>query len=177
MALSAFCDDRNGLLTSLRRLIARQPSTPGIVCLGAHMLHGLDACEAGWAFADKFAVDPTAEIAESVSVGKSSGIDVIDSIASGSGQVLCPAGSRAWIDHARSVGRQVVVVTLLGSRLPPKLWSAFLLRNGIDASSDQPGVWELIDLDQFDQMIDPEGLRTLDEWAADCPDVVELARG
>ena len=177
-ALSAFCSDKNALLTALRRLTTRQPESPGIVCLGAHMLHELDACDAGWALTDRFALDPTAEIAESISVGKSSGMDVIDSVASGPGLVLCPAGSKAWIDHAREAGRKVVIVMPLGSRLPARLWGAYLARNGIDVAADeQPGSMELIEIDQFDELIDPEGLRTLDEWAADCPDVAELARG
>ena len=178
-ALSAFCSDDNALLTALRQLISRQPLKPGIVCLGAHMLHGLDACEAGWAIADKFTYDPTAEIAESVSITESGGTDVIDSIASGPGQALCPAGTRAWIDDGRSAGRSIVVVTPFGSRLPARLWKGFLARNGVDleGSDDASGSMELIEIDRFDDLIDAEGLKPRGEWTADCPDVAELVRG
>ena len=178
-ALAAFCSDRNALLTALRQLIARQPASTGIVCLGAHMLHGLDACAAGWELADRFMEDESGEIAESVAYGEAGGTEVIDSLASGPGQVLCPAGTPAWIKSGRTKGRSIVVVTPFGSRLPAKLWKAYLARNGIDGAGDQErsGLPELVDLDRFDDLIDADGVKPRDEWVADCPDVAELARG
>lgn len=177
-ALGAFCGDDNAMLVALRQLIGRLGESPGMLCLGANILHSLDSCEAGWEFADRLAEDRTADIAETVAIAEAGGTDVIDSIASGPGQVLCPAGTAAWIAHARGAGRSVVVVTPLGTRLPSRLWQTFLTRNGVTSGrNDGSGSRELLETASFDDLIDGEGVRPLDAWAADCPDVAELARG
>lgn len=179
-ALATFCDDQNTLLIALRQLISRQPESPGLLCFGARLLHAIEPREAGYALVDEFFADRTIEIAESIAITEAGGTDVIDSIASGPGQVLCPAGTKAWIEHAREGSRSVVVVTPFASRLPERLWRSYLERNEVDGATDadpSPGALEVLPLDSFDDLIDSGGVRPLEEWSADCPDVVEIARG
>ncbi len=180
-ALAAFAHDPRALLVSLKGLITRQPDSPGLLGLAAHMVQALEPIQAGWAFADALSEDQTEDIAETIAITEAGGTDVIDSIASGqspSGDgvtMLCPAGTQAWIDHARQAGRSVVVVTPLGSRLPTLLWQRYLEHNG-QVSNSLPGEHELIKLDAFDEIIGPNGLSDLDAWQPDCPDVAEVAR-
>lgn len=175
-ALTAFCRDDNAMLVALRQLIARQPESAGILCLGATIVHALDPCDAGWEFCDRVTADRTADIAETVAIAESGGTDVIDSIASGPGEVLCPGGTTAWIEHARASGRSVVVVTPIGTRLPARMWRGFLARNGMSPENegDQMAM-ELLQISRFDDVVDADGVRPLEAWAADCPDVAELA--
>ena len=178
-ALAAFGRDPNALLVALRQLISRQPESPGLLALGATMLHALDPVQAGYDFVDRLHVDPTAELAELIASAEAGGTDVIDSIASGPGQVVCPAGTDAWIDSARAAGRSVVVVTPLGSRLPNHLWEGYLGRNGWDrpVEPDEPAVIPVVlPLETFDDLIDGEGVRPLDSWSPDCPAAIEIAR-
>ena len=153
------------------------------------MVHSLDPIDRGWEFADELAQDRTLEIAETIAITEAGGTDVIDSIASGLGAanenpvVLCPAGTKAWIDHAREQGRSLAAVTPLGSRLPPMLWSRYLDLNvtvgntGAEAFGEAiPGEHELIALDVFDELIGSAGLTPPNDWRPDCPDVAELAR-
>lgn len=176
-AFAAFANKPQMLLVALRQLISRQSESPGLLALGAHMMHSLDALEAGWAFSDAMNEDRTADIAETIAVTESGGTDVIDSIASGRGssgrvEVVCPLGTQAWVDQAREAGRSVAAVTPLGSRLPPMLWASFLDRT---ASADGATVERLV-LDDFDDVIGPEGLKPPSSWEPDCPDVAEIAR-
>ena len=159
------------------------------------MIQALDPLDAGWDFSELVERDRTAEIAESVAITESGGTDVIDSIASGATsaggdgpgvELLCPAGTRAWIAHARSQGRSLAAVTPLGSRLPKMLWAGYLDRIGVEHSASDgaelEGVssplagHELVRIGLFDDLVGPNGLEPLNEWAPDCPDVAEIAR-
>lgn len=176
-AFGAFASKPQMLLVALRQLISRQPDSPGLLALGAHMMNSLDALEAGWSFSDALNEDRTADIAETIAVTESGGTDVIDSIASGRTtsaaiEVLCPLGTRAWIEQARAAGRSVAIVTPLGSRLPPMLWANYLER--IQTSNGQ--LTERLTIEDFDDVIGPEGLGDASSWSPDCPDVAELAR-
>ena len=184
-ALAAFSHDPNAMLVALKGLITRQPESPGLLGLAAHMVHSLDPVSAGWAFADDLHADRTADIAETLAIAESGGTDVIDSVASGvdadSGALtmLCPPGTTAWIGKARSEGRSVAVVTPKGSRLPPLLWARFVskhdrIQTGVGESV--AGELELIDAALFDDAVGNSGVTPLAEWEADSPDVAEVAR-
>ena len=178
-AFGAFSHDENALLVAIRQLISRQPESPGLLCLGAHMLYAVDAWDAGHRVVDGFVTDTTADVAESIAIAESGGTDVIDSIASGPGQVLCPSGTQSWIEHARRAGRSVVVVTPYGSRLPELMWRSYLDRNGYGEPTGDgvpPVSREVIALDSFDDLIDRDGVKPLDAWSPDCPEAVEIAR-
>ena len=172
---------------ALKGLISRQRTSPGLLALGAHMVHSLEPVSAGWAFADELAADRTIEIAETVAITEAGGTDVIDTIASGlnadTGEVelLCPAGTAAWIDHAKGAGRAVVAVTPLGTRLPAMLWGRFISEHDRVGDSDGgyeavPGEFERLDAACFDDLIGPTGTMPLADWEPDCPDVAEVAR-
>lgn len=172
-ALGAFARSPGAMLVALRQLIVRQPESAGLLALAAHMVQSLEPVEAGWAFAESLEMDRTTDQAEEIAISESGGTDVIDSLVSGPSEMLVPTGTTAWIEHARSAGRSVVVVTPLGTRLPRLLWRSYLERNGF--SPDHRDV-ELLDLDTFDDVIGPEGLLPVTSWQADCPDVAEVAR-
>ena len=145
------------------------------------MIQALDATEAGWDFAALLEQDRTAEIAESIAITEAGGTDVIDSIASGrvaggAVDVLCPAGTNAWIGHARESGRSIAVVTPVGTRLPAMMWEGFLDRNGLSTPEPTVGDSERIAIDHFDDLIGPDGIQPLSTWVPDCPDVAEIAR-
>lgn len=182
-AFSAFARDQRALLVALKGLIVRQPESPGLLALAAHMVQSLEPIEAGWSFADSLTDDRTLEIAETIAIAEAGGTDVIDSIATGrcsesnAVQVLCPAGTAAWVEHSRQGGRSVVIVTPLGSRLPALLWGRFLDHNGNpELGVNEPGQNELITLDTFDNLIGPNGIGETNSWQPDCPDVAEVAR-
>lgn len=178
-ALAAFSHNPQMLLVALRQLIARQPESPGLLALGAHMLHALDSLDAGWDFSQSLDDDRTVDIAETTAIAESGRTDVIDSIASGlasggSGvEVLCPAGTKSWLEDCRESCRSAAVVTPLGSRLPPLLWAAFS-----GPGDDGPAAMSLerLSLEKFDDVIGPGGVAPLSSWVPDCPDVAELAR-
>lgn len=171
-ALAAFAHDPNALLIALKGLISRQPESPGLLGLAAHMLHSLDPISAGWTYADDLTEDQTVDIAEMVAISESGGTDVIDTVASGidadSGELmmLCPTGTEAWINSARAAGRSVVAVTPKGSRLPKMLWTRFRANHQ----------HELLVANVFDDVIGPLGVTPLGDWQPDCPDVAEVAR-
>lgn len=172
-ALSAFTSRPNALLVALRQLIVRQPESAGLLGLAAHMVHSLEPIDAGWAFSEALDRDRTTGIAEQIAIVESGGTDVIDSIASGPSEVLCPLGTSAWIEHARTSGRSVAIVTPYGTRLPRLLWASYLERTGMT----EPGsAGERIGMETFDDLIGPDGLAPVDSWEADCPDVAEVAR-
>lgn len=184
-ALAAFAHNPNALLVALKGLISRQRTSPGLLALGAHMMHSLEPIPAGWAFADELAADRTTEIAETVAIAEAGGTDVIDTVASGrnadSGEIefLCPAGTEAWIDHAKGAGRSVVAVTPMGTRLPAMLWGRFIDehdRVGGDDAGSLPGEFERLPATRFDDVIGPNGVTPLEDWEPDCPDVAEVAR-
>ena len=179
------------MLVALKGLITRQPESPGLLCLAAHMVHSLDPVTSGWEFADELSADQTTDIAETIAITEAGGTDVIDSVASGIDgdstevMVLCPAGTEAWIESARSAGRSLAIVTPMGSRLPAMLWSRFQREHprvtsdateGSAASDRSPGEFELLPLSLFDDVISPVGLTPLSDWQPDCPDVAEVAR-
>lgn len=173
-ALAAFAREPNALLVALKGLITRQPDSPGLLGLAAHMVHSLDPIAAGWSYADELTEDRTADIAETVAITEAGGTDVIDSIASGrdseTGELMmmCPVGTKAWIQHARSAGRSVAVVTPKGSRLPTMLWTRFSTGHSHDV--------ELVAADSFDDAVSDSGITPLAAWQPDCPDVAEVAR-
>ncbi len=169
-SLAAFAREPNALLVAQRQLISRRPESPGLLCLAAHMAHAPDAVGAGYEFATSLEFDKTMEVAEVLAVAEAGGTDVIDSIASGPGQVLCPAGTTAWVDHARSSGRSVVVVMPRGTRLPKLLWASYLKRNGGDAAG------ELLAIDAFDDLVLDSGVQPISAWTPDAPDAAEFAR-
>ncbi len=176
-AFSVFSQKPQMLLVAVRQLISRQPESPGLLALGAHMVQALDPLEAGWAFSDALNEDRTSDIAETIAVAESGGTDVIDSIASGrttggAVEVVCPLGTRAWVEQARDAGRSVAIVTPLGTRLPPMLWSSFVER----MNGPEVGASDVLLLDEFDDLIGPDGLGELTTWSPDCPDVAEIAR-
>ena len=143
------------------------------------MVQAMDPIAAGYDFVDQLSADLTASNAEAIASAEVGGTDVIDSIASGPGTLLCPGGTKAWVASARAAGRSLVVVTPMGSRLPKHLWQSYLERNGISesATTESPPVTpELLPLDTFDDLIDGVGVRPLDSWTPDCPDVIEIAR-
>jgi len=176
-ALAAFSHNPQMLLVAVRQLIARQPESCGLLALGAHMMHSLDPLDAGWEFSGALEADRTADIAEATAIAESGGTDVIDSIASGRAagsseiELLCPVGTGAWVENARANGRSVVVVTPLGSRLPPMLWSSYLAENASTGASN-----ERLKISDFDDVIGPDGLGPTSSWSPDCPDVAEIAR-
>jgi len=172
-ALGAFSSQPGAMLVALRQLISRQPESPGLLALAAHMLQALDPLEAGWAFADALDTDRTSEQAEEVAISESGGTDVIDSIITGPGEALCPLGTGVWVDHASAAGRSVVLVTPMGTRLPRLLYGSYLERNGCSSSDD---VVERIPLSRFDDLIGPDGVLPVSSWVPDCPDVAEVAR-
>ncbi len=172
-ALGAFAHRPGAMLVALRQLIVRQPKSPGLLALAAHMVQSLDPVEAGWAFAEALQADGTIDQAEEIALVESGGTDVIDSLVSGPSEVLVPMGTTAWIEHARAAGRSLVIVTPRGTRLPQLLWKSYLERNGF--SPEHHDV-ELVGLDRFDDIIGPDGLLPLHSWRADCPDVAEIAR-
>lgn len=161
------------MLVAVRQLIVRQPESPGLLALAAHMVQSLDPAEAGWAFAGLLEDDPTAEEAESLAFVESGGTDVIDAVVTGPGEALCPLGTKAWIADARAAGRALVLVTPRGTRLPRLLWASYLDRNE-EASRNRS--LERLALDCFDDLLGPEGLGRVTSWEADCPDVAEVAR-
>ncbi len=162
------------MLIALKGLITRQPDSPGLLCLAAHMVHSLNPIDAGWEFASELSEDASGDIAETVAIAEAGGTDVIDSIASGidaeTGElvVMCPPGTTAWIEHARSSGRSVIVVMAKGSRLPTLLWGRF--------SSRYSDNHEVVDGSSFDDAICASGITPLAAWRPDCPDVAEVAR-
>lgn len=169
-SLAAFAREPNALLVAQRQLISRRPESPGLLCLAAHMAHATDAVGAGYEFATSVELDSTMEVAEELAVTEAGGTDVIDSIASGPGEVLCPAGTSAWVEHARSAGRSVIVVMPKGTRLPKLLWASFLERNGGEAAG------ELLPMETFDDLVTDSGIQPVSAWRPDAPDAAEFAR-
>lgn len=175
-AFAAFARDPNAMLVALKGLVSRQPESSGLLCLAAHMVHSLDPVTSGWEFADALTADQTMQIAETVAITEAGGTDVIDSIASGIDtetsdvELLCPVGTKAWIEQARSAGRSLATVTPLGSRLPAMLWTRF------QREHPRAGDLEVLPLSLFDDVVGPSGLTPLSEWEPDAPDVAEVAR-
>lgn len=160
------------MLIALKGLISRQPESPGLLALAAHMVHSLDAVASGWEFANDLTEDSTPDIAETVAITEAGGTDVIDTVASGiDGEtgdlmMMCPVGTKAWIEHARAGGRSVIAVTPKGSRLPTMLWTRF----------SESHHHEVLAADLFDDAICSSGVEPLSQWQPDCPDVAEVAR-
>jgi len=169
--LTGFAQQPGPLLVALRQLIGRQPESPGLLCLGARMVAALEPIDAAWEFVDALEIDPTSDTADQLAIDEAGGIDLIETIASMSGTLLCPSGSTAWIESARARGKTVSAITPLGSRLPKLLFGGFVERLGVD---DHPGSPELVSLDQVDELVGPEGIVEIDRWVADAPDVAEL---
>lgn len=183
--LAAFAHDPRALLVALKGLITRQPDSPGLLSLAAHMVQALEPITAGWEFADAIAGDPTLSIAETIAITEAGGTDVIDSIASGAISsdeskviVRCPIGTRAWIENARNAGRSVVVVTPLGTCLPHLLWGRFVQASpvGNDEGHGSHGHYEDIALETFDDVIGPNGIVPTGAWSPDSPNVAEVSR-
>lgn len=173
-AITAFAHDRGALLVALRQLVSRQPDSPGLLVLAARVLGGLDPIEEAWGLADAMEVDPTIGCVDAQPLASAGGPEIIDSIASGPGEVLCAHGTSDWIARARVDGNEVVVVTELGTRLPRLLWSGHLDRRGVDRAGAVPGL-EVVPIDAFDAVIGPGGRQPCAAWSPDCPDVAEIA--
>lgn len=169
--LTGFAQQPGPLLVALRQLIGRQPESPGLLCLGARMLAALDPIDAAWEFVDALELDPTSATADQLAIEEAGGIDLIETIASTNGTLLCPSGSTAWIESARSRGRTVSAITPLGTRLPKLLFRGFIERLGVD---DRPGSPELVPLEHVDELITSDGIVEIDRWIADAPEVAEL---
>lgn len=168
-ALAAFAPNSGALLVALRQLIARQPESPGLVVLGATMLNSLDPVAAAWTLVDALEADLTNDHADRTAVDEAGGIDLIETIASGSGEFVCPLGSRPWLEDAHARGRTVAAVTPLGSRLPRMLWTGFLGRITPVAN------FEVLEANSFDEVVGPDGAQPPMTWGPDCPDTAELA--
>ncbi len=166
-ALSMFSSGPTDLLIPIRQLVARLPESPGLVALGARMLHDLDPLGAAWEFVDAVRDDPTAGHADGVVATEAAGVDVIESVVSTKGEFVGAAGTTVWIDTAKASGRAVYVVTPLGSRLPRPLYEGFVSR----ISAEQ--AIERIDVAAIDELIGPDGVDR-DRWSPDCPDAPEL---
>ncbi|MGI9607578.1 MAG: hypothetical protein ACR2P0_15730 [Acidimicrobiales bacterium] len=171
-AITAFAHDSGALLVALRQLIGRQPESPGLLVLAARVLAGMDLIAEAWSLVDSMEADPTIGIADAMPMVSEGGPEIIESIASGPGEVLCAHGTREWIRQARSDSNGVVVVTELATRLPRLLWRGHLDRRGFDPET--PGL-ELLSLDVFDEIVGPEGRQACAAWSPDCPDVAEIA--
>ena len=172
-AFSAFADNPGALLISLRQLIVRQPESPGLVVLGARILSAIDPIDAAWAFVDELESDQTGYLTDELAVDEAGGIEIIETLASRSGLLLCPPGAGSWIAEARGLGRSVAATTPLGSRLPKLLWEGFLERS---TAGSVGAPLELIETDSVDELVGPDGVYDTASWSADCSDVVELAR-
>lgn len=171
-AITAFAHDRGALLVALRRLVSRQPESPGLLVLAGRVLGGLDPVEEAWSLADAMEIDPTIGHVDAQPLASAGGPEIIDSIASGPGEVLCAHGTGEWVRRARADGNGVVVVTELGTRLPRLMWRGHLGRRGVDRNA--PGL-EIVPIDAFDAVIGPEGRQPCAAWSPDCPDVAEIA--
>jgi len=171
-ALGAFADRPQQLLVSIRRLIGRLPESPGLVVLGARMLGSVDPIDAAWRLVDAMEQDPTEGHADALAVDEAGGVEIIEALASGPGAAWCPPGSGASAERARAAGRNVVVVTPIGSRLSRLLWCGFLDRNdGVGVGAQV----EVLALDLFDEIVGPDGPQPVAAWEPDCSDVAELA--
>lgn len=170
-AFSAFASRPEALLVSLRQLIRRQPESPGLVVLGATMLTDLDPISAGWSLVELLEADRTRDHANRLATDEAGGIELIETIASGPGQLLCRPGVHTWIDDIHRRGRTVAVPTPLGSRLPRLLWRGFTER----IAATRSGVaLEIVDSRLVDELVGPCGVQPVDAWSPDCPDVAEL---
>lgn len=172
-AFAAFVDSPGALLISLRQLIARQPESPGLVVLGARMLSALDPIDTAWAFVDELESERTEYVADELAINEAGGIEIIETLASSTGLLLCPPGADSWIAEARQLGRSVAAITPLGSRLPTLLWDGFIQRS---TAGNVGAPLELIETDRVDELVGPDGIYDRASWSADCTDVVELAR-
>lgn len=135
------------------------------------MLAALDPIEAAWEFVDALEDDPSTATADQLAIDEAGGLELIESIASAPGTLLCPSGSTAWIESARARGRNVSVLTPLGSRLPRLLFQGFVERLGVD---DGPGSLERVPIGSIDELVGPEGVVEISKWTVDAPDVAEL---
>ena len=172
-AFNSFASNPGALLVALRQLITRQPESPGLVVLGARMLTALDPIEAAWELVTELESDPSSDLADELLTDEAGGVELIDCVASGPGELLCPPGRSDWISDARRAGRAVVGLAPLGSRLPKLLWRGYLERNRL--LFETGAVHELIPLDSFDELIGPGGIQPAAAWSPDCADVAEMS--
>ena len=172
-ALSAFASNPGAMLVALRQLISRQPESPGLLVLAARVLTAIDPIEAAWELADELEVDPGNDLADELITDEAGGLELVDSVASGPGEVLVPPGRSAWIRDARSAGRSVVVLTPLGTRLPKLLWRGFLDRN--PRLFDVGAPHERVSIAEFDEVVGPGGIQPAATWSPDCSDVAEMS--
>lgn len=170
-ALTAFADNPGGLLVALRQLIVRQPDAAALVVLGARMLSAVDPEAAAWDFVDELHADTTNDGADTLVAEQGRHVELVDSVASGPGELLVPPGTSRWIEQARRSHKTVVALTPCGSRLPRLLWKGYLDRS----TRHQPymATTEVIAADAIDQVIGPDQAGV--GWSPDCPDVAELA--
>lgn len=169
-AFGAFESDPGALLVSIRQLITRRPESPALLVLGARMLLDLDPLTAGWGFVDELESDRTGLFADEVAMEEAGGVELVETVASGPGEVLCPAGADGWTATARRRGRNIIAITPVGSRLPRLLWQGYQDRN----RGGLTGAPELLSMSVFDELIGPEGPQPVDSWSPDCRDVAEL---
>ena len=201
MALSAFADDRMGLLTACRRLVRRRLGCGPLVWLAARMLTGADACQEARDAMQRIRRDPTAaELAHALPVGASvlatgpadiaarvlGGCELIGAADRPPDLLLiesdCVGPHRAVVStdalhaarSAQSTNTRVWLVAGVGRTLPALLYEAF---SGENAPSHRLGT-TAIDLDSHvTRLVTPVGVRTPAEARArrqDCPIALEL---
>lgn len=201
MALSAFADDRMGLVTACRRLVRRRLGCGPLVWLAARMLTGADACREARDAMQRICRDPTAaELAHALPVGASvlaAGPDdvtarvlggrefigaadrppdllLIESDCVGPHRAVVAADALQAAQSAQSTGTRVWLVAGVGRTLPAQLYEAF---SGEDHSSHRRGVAAINIDSHVTRLVTPVGVRTPAEARArrqDCPLALEL---
>lgn len=176
-ALRGFTEDPKAMLVSFRQLIVRHPQSPALLALASRMLVDLDPMLAGHEFLTELDVDRSDALADEMFRAAAGGpqsepAEIVDSIASSRNELLLGPGRTEWITEARSDGREVIVVTAAGTRLPTRTWQGFLARN--HRVFDPPAACELVPIGEVDRLIGPGGLQRGSGWSPDCYDVAEI---
>lgn len=176
-ALDELAHNPGAILVSFRQLISRHPQSTALAVLAARMLADVEPIAAGQSFLTELDDDQSGRFAEELfgeetASGVSETAEIIDSIASSRDELFLAPGRTEWIREARAAGRRVIVVTAVGSRLPPRTWNAYLARNS--SLFTEPAPCELVPTTDVDRLIGPTGLTPTTEWVSDCQDVAEI---
>jgi hypothetical protein len=101
---------------------------------------------------------------------------VVEALAAGAGAVLAVGASRGVVDTARALGKPVLLVAPLGTRLPDVLWNGMLAALGV------PGDWraglDVVEVSRFTRVVGPHGATddASSALAPECPPAGELLR-
>jgi hypothetical protein len=101
---------------------------------------------------------------------------IIEALACGASSVLAVGGSRAVVDTAVAQGKQVWLVTGVGTRLPTMLWAGML--SALQINDDWRAGLDVVDVNRFTRVVGPLGhtTDTAAELVAECPATAELLR-